>query len=614
MGILSEWFLEVLELVILVLVGSVLYDKYKLEKKPETLLLGLSFVPIILNKLIFCLLVYLFIFFSQIIPKTWFPISSFTLETIFYVLFAYTIYSTLGEIRMNRKRFRFITIFLSLSLAAITIMMWYYWQPFTLIDLTFDQFWGYIFYEFLHLMLIIVTISFLYQRQRKIWGWLQGAFYIFAFSHVIGVVSFLVLEQQPPLITTTENLLMFIGYLWLSVFYLKERLHTKFILLLVSVILIPGFLLVSIIPNELINKLFEAAYNKISTDQILAINTYINQLQYLILVVGVVIASFTGYLISKGFLSPLEVLIQGMRKIGEGNLYHKIDIKRKDEFGQVAGEFNQMAYNLHTNIIKLDETEKLNRELEKVNQQLKEAYAQLAQSAKMASLGQMASGIAHELNNPLTTVLGRVQMCRRQLLSNSTLEKMTNEQRQLSDYLDIAEKEVKRCKEIIALLLNFSRQRELTESELTNINQLLDQTLKLVEYQLKGNNIEVIKSYSSSLPEIKTNSNQIQQVFLNLITNAMEAMEKREGRLTITTLYNDKIVEIHFADTGYGIAKENLSKIFDPFFTTKEIGKGTGLGLAVCFGIIKRHGGSIEVESKEKEGSTFVVKLPVEKG
>jgi two-component system NtrC family sensor kinase len=169
-----------------------------------------------------------------------------------------------------------------------------------------------------------------------------------------------------------------------------------------------------------------------------------------------------------------------------------------------------------------------------------------------------------------------------------------------------------RCRNIVRGLLDFARQRKPDKKE-WDIHILIDNTLTLVEKQAPFQNIKIDKQFKSGIPLLFVDGDQIQQVFMNILLNAADAMAGNGGTLTIKTDLKDKMAEISFTDTGCGMAKEHLSKLFAPFFTTKETGKGTGLGLAISYGIIQSHNGDIEVESQVGKGSTFRIKLPVEK-
>ncbi|MGQ9696924.1 MAG: [Fe-Fe] hydrogenase large subunit C-terminal domain-containing protein [Armatimonadota bacterium] len=239
-------------------------------------------------------------------------------------------------------------------------------------------------------------------------------------------------------------------------------------------------------------------------------------------------------------------------------------------------------------------------QLEVSNAALKEAEEQLIQSAKLASMGQLAAGIAHEINNPLGTVT---------LFAHLMMKSMPEDDPRRADLQMIVD-EAARCKEIVAGLLDFSRRGKLKLRN-TNINELLDEALASVEKKPEFDLVEVRKAYDPGLPDIQADASQLKQVFVNLMVNAAEAMP-RGGTLTLSTRAGSDggSVVVSVSDTGCGIPKENLDKLFTPFFTTKQIGKGTGLGLAVAYGIIKMHHGSIEVQSTVGKGTTFEITLP----
>lgn len=243
------------------------------------------------------------------------------------------------------------------------------------------------------------------------------------------------------------------------------------------------------------------------------------------------------------------------------------------------------------------------QELKKAYEKLQNLQTQLIHSEKLASVGRLAAGVAHEINNPLTGILTFTHL----LLSEMS------EDNPVRDELNVIAREAKRCKLITQNLLDFARQTE-PEKVSTNINKLIKETLSIVENQAPFQNIRIVKSLNPSLPCLLIDPNQIQQVLMNVLLNAQEAMP-RGGFLTISTDFteDDNSLEIKFIDTGYGISEENLEKIFDPFFTTKEVGTGTGLGLAVSYGIIKSHGGQITIYSKKGRGTTVLIKLPLNK-
>jgi len=239
-----------------------------------------------------------------------------------------------------------------------------------------------------------------------------------------------------------------------------------------------------------------------------------------------------------------------------------------------------------------------------MEKKLQETHVQLVSSEKMASLGKLAAGIAHEINNPLGGIL---------IYSSLMMEDLPEEDSKRGDLARIVQ-EAGRCKEIVKSLLEFARQTE-PKMEPTDINRAITDGLFFLENQALFHNIRIIKKLDPFLPFVKGNAGQLKQVFMNIIVNAAEAIHG-SGTLTITTspAPGRKMVLVEFTDTGEGIPAENLTRIFDPFFTTKEVGKGTGLGLATSYGIIEDHGGKISVKSQVGEGTTFTIELPVHQG
>jgi len=256
--------------------------------------------------------------------------------------------------------------------------------------------------------------------------------------------------------------------------------------------------------------------------------------------------------------------------------------------------------------------EKTNRELENALKSLKETQAQLIQAEKMAAVGQLAAGVAHELNNPLGGILGYSQFALEKINQKQVSQFTQEDTATFLQYLKDIEQQSKRCRFIIKSLLKFSRTSRKEEFEPTDVNSLIRETLAFTRHQVEKNKVSLVERLADSLPLINGHPSQLQQVFTNLILNAVQAMPEG-GTLTLASRMRQDLnaVEISFTDTGKGISEENLDKIFEPFFTTKKVGEGTGLGLSVSYGLIKNHGGEIKVKGKKDQGTTFTVILPI---
>ncbi|MFC1714274.1 ATP-binding protein [Candidatus Poribacteria bacterium] len=231
----------------------------------------------------------------------------------------------------------------------------------------------------------------------------------------------------------------------------------------------------------------------------------------------------------------------------------------------------------------------------------KELEKQLAQSEKISALGQLISGVAHELNNPLTGVIGYSQLL---------LDTGSDDETRLR--LEIINKEANRCHKVVDSLLQFAREYEPIK-ERVQINEVIESTLDLKRYQLHVDDIELELRLSTDVPETTADPHQMQQVFMNIINNAHQAMSEHigQGKLTVETELDDDTIIIRFTDTGPGMSKENIRRIFDPFFTTKSVGKGTGLGLSISHSIVAEHDGRMYVDSEMGKGSVFTVEIPV---
>jgi two-component system NtrC family sensor kinase len=300
---------------------------------------------------------------------------------------------------------------------------------------------------------------------------------------------------------------------------------------------------------------------------------------------GMAIALIVSNFLANGVLQPIKRLVFASQQLAKGNLEYEVELKSNDEIGELGETFNLMASSL----------KERDERLKEYTQQ------QIMKSERLATLGQLAAGVAHEINNPLGAVL---------MYTHLSLEEMEAEDTRRKN-LEKVVSEATRCRDIVKGLLDFARQTE-PKAEASDVNEILNHTLSLVENQASFQNVKINKLLSPSLPEILMDRSQIQQVFTNIILNAAEAIEK-EGELTVVTrmAHDNKHIEIEFTDTGCGIPPENYEKIFDPFFTTKEVGRGTGLGLAVSYGIVARHRGTIDVKSEIGKETSFVVRLPL---
>jgi two-component system NtrC family sensor kinase len=290
------------------------------------------------------------------------------------------------------------------------------------------------------------------------------------------------------------------------------------------------------------------------------------------------------YLI-KSIITPIQSLVVASKEIARGNYCRMSEPSSRDEIGYLCMTFNKMIDAIAERDRKLKEQTEL----------------QMVQSEKLASLGRLASGIAHEINNPLTGVL----------TYSTILYDELEDARSRAD-LKVIIDETLRCREIVKGILDFARETKI-ERQPGDINKVINDSLSILEKHVHFQNIRIKKYLSENLPVINIDTNQIKSVINNLAVNAADAMHDG-GELIISTVYDAdrKKIVARVSDTGIGIKEENLSKIFDPFFTTKETGKGTGLGLSVTYGIVQRHNGTILVDSTVGSGTTFTIEFPVE--
>jgi len=369
---------------------------------------------------------------------------------------------------------------------------------------------------------------------------------------------------------------------------------------------------------------------------------YQKMILILIVLDSIVLIVFGSFLLSRVLVRPLKDLVRLTQKISEGDLSQTIEVPSKNEIGQLITSFNRMIERLKENQGKI----KMHLEsLELANVKLKQAQEELIRTEKLASIGRFAAGVAHEVGNPLGSILGYTGILAR--------EEITREETQ--DYLKRIEKEIERINRIVKELLNFARPSRLEIQEV-EINRVIEDTLSLLSYQKSFKNIETRLDLQPDLPMIKANESQFSQVFINIVLNAIDAMpdggvlsietenyvigndgrddlgppyspRRKDDPLEIDyshlrspnpfsvlfTKFNrgDRLIKVKISDTGMGIKKEDLEKIFDPFFTTKDPDKGTGLGLSISLGIIESWGGELKVKSEEGKGSTVEIYFPV---
>jgi two-component system NtrC family sensor kinase len=320
-----------------------------------------------------------------------------------------------------------------------------------------------------------------------------------------------------------------------------------------------------------------------------------------------------GYMLQRLVYVPLNDLDDAARQLSAGELQHQIPVRSGDDFGRVASSFNTMAAALHESKLQMEElVQTLETKVQERTRELLTARAEVAQGEKLASIGVLASGIAHELNNPLTGVL----------TFTSLLRKKAAEGSEDAEDLDLVIRETRRCASIIKRLLDFAREKVPT-SGYYPLNQVISDTVRMVDNPASLQKVRIDCDLDAELPAIWGDADLIKQVVMNLLVNAQQSIEG-SGVVTVRTrpcpateathdqAAQPAMVEMTVSDTGCGIPAANLERIFDPFYTSKEIGKGTGLGLSVSYGIVRTHGGHIHVESTVGEGTGFHVFLPVD--
>ena len=340
-----------------------------------------------------------------------------------------------------------------------------------------------------------------------------------------------------------------------------------------------------------------------------------------ILIISFFLVILVSIFVSKSIVKPVQTLIQGMARVSDGDLSYKTNVKSRDEIGLLEVAFNDMLMRLNkahqelqSKTVELHDAFNrisllnitLEKRVEERTKELREKQHQLVQAGKLAAIGQLGAGVAHELNNPMAGILGYAQLML-EIVSRKDLK--IEDVSAFKKFLQRIEDGSLRCKEIIQNLLQFARKSP-EEVVSVNVNNIVEDTLSLIEHQLLVNKIEVIKNLTTDIKQVDGNHVQLQQVFTNIIINAQQAMPEG-GQLFISSRNENGSVGIEFKDNGCGIPEKYKDRIFEPFFTTKMDWKGTGLGLSICYDIIKNHNGHIIVDSKLGKGAVFTIILPV---
>ena len=318
------------------------------------------------------------------------------------------------------------------------------------------------------------------------------------------------------------------------------------------------------------------------------------------IVVTTALVLLGGFLFAGRLTRVLDRMMEGARAFGEGRLKRRIEVRSTDEIGELATTMNAMAARLEKSLMEIEEWNlTLEAKVEQRTRELEATQAQLLVQSKLAAIGQLGAGVAHEVNNPLAGILGLAQLMQRDHPQGD---------KEFAKLQEI-EAAARRCKEIIQRLLRFSERRLVGRVEVS-LNDIVDEVAEMLDPGLKAAKVVLTRTLAPDLPKITADPGQLAQVFINLLNNSKTAMPKG-GTITVRTTGAPEGVRVVVEDTGVGIRKEHLSRVFDPFFTTKRVWSDVGLGLSVSYRIVTDHGGRIDAESEEGKGSRFTVTLPL---
>jgi two-component system NtrC family sensor kinase len=323
-------------------------------------------------------------------------------------------------------------------------------------------------------------------------------------------------------------------------------------------------------------------------------------------VITLVIAAACGVFIIVLVNIPMGKLSKGMEELGNGNLDYRISVDSNDELGKMAKRFNEMSSKLKAAYESIKEwSDTLNEKVNEKTEELKNIYSQVNQIEKLASLGKLSATVAHELNNPLEGILTYSRLISRKLQGIDS----NGNHKHLIEYLQLISEESARCGKIVKDLLLFSHTGD-DEFSGHNLISIIDKSVTLIGHHLEINKIDLTKEYCSENILIFCNAQKIQQALISLFINSIEAMP-RAGKIRVKVDISENNVSIRIIDEGTGIAGKDLPHIFEPFYSTKEASKGTGLGLAVVYGIVSHHNGNVKVEKTSGQGTTFLLTLPL---
>ena len=306
-----------------------------------------------------------------------------------------------------------------------------------------------------------------------------------------------------------------------------------------------------------------------------------------ILMFGIAIA------LARRVVGPIEELVVSANRFSEGDLKTPVAVRGSEEINILSAEFELMRQKL------LESYTNLEDKVEERTEALREAQFQISHQEKMASLGLLAAGVAHEIGNPLTGISSMAQIIKRRVNDEN-----------IEEYINTILSNISRISRIVRELVDFTRPSSY-EAKQVDANTVIESAIGIARYDKRAKNIDLEMDLEQDLPSLFLVEDQLLQVFINILINAMDACIGDSGLLTVRTFSENNNVYIHFTDNGVGIPKEHQAKIFEPFFTTKKVGKGTGLGLSVSYGIIKNLNGTIKVESTPGTGSTFKIEIPI---